>query len=125
KNSKRTARNTSRPTAVSAPLGLRGGKNLLRIPKRGKTSMGNSILTWARRFKLNGGKKCQGKSGKRTEFGSGSKTRRRLICDEHAHSTQLTRTVHDLAMDRIFKRPFLMTGAIAPDRERCQIFSDG
>src|SRR5262245_16119379 len=47
-------------------------------------------------FKLNGEKTCQGISGKRTAFGSGSKTRRRLICDEHAHSTQLTRTVHDL-----------------------------
>src|SRR5215510_32341 len=57
-------------------------------------------------FKLNGEKTCQGISGKRTAFGSGSKTCRRLICDEHAHGTQLTRTVHDLAMDRIFKRPF-------------------
>src|SRR5215510_13058817 len=76
-------------------------------------------------FKLNGEKTCQGISGKRTAFGSGSKTRRRLICDEHAHSTQLTRTVHDLAMDRTFKRTFLMTGAIAQDRERCQIFADG
>src|SRR5262249_22759326 len=71
-------------------------------------------------FKLNGEKTCQGISGKRTAFGSGSKTRRRLICDEHAHSTQLTRTVHDLAMDRIFKRTFLMTGAIAQDRQSCQ-----
>src|SRR5262245_14385375 len=71
-------------------------------------------------FKLNGEKTCQGISGKRTAFGSGSKTRRRLMCDEHAHSTQLTRTVHDLAMDRIFKRTFLMTGAIAQPRQRCQ-----
>src|SRR5262249_54455895 len=125
KNSKRTPRNTSRPTAVTAPFAFRRGKKLLRIPKRGKKSVGKTFLTWGRMFKLNGEKTCQGISGKRTAFGSGSKTRRRLICDEHARSTQLTRTVHDLAMDRIFKRPFLMTGAIAPDRERCQIFSDG
>ena len=43
KNSKGTPRNTSRPTAVTAPLALRGEKNSLRIPKRGKSSMGNSI----------------------------------------------------------------------------------
>jgi len=43
KNSKLAPRNTSRPTAATAPLALRRKKSSLPIPKRGKSSMENSI----------------------------------------------------------------------------------
>jgi len=67
-------------------FGVTEKKKFVADPEAWKIVDGKLYLNWTRMFKLNGEKTCQGTSGKRIAFGTGSKTRRPPICDEHAHT---------------------------------------